>query len=128
MKTPSVVDNNGYVWETSRANEGQFYRVQASTTNRLHVDIFPFYPKNGFMTKDTWMAHRQDKKFPESFLKPLTKVPFVGMWVSAPNNIRDFLEFKFGAGCIEHPEYPNPALIAYPRNFLPTALKPSDND
>jgi len=112
VKFPSVVDKKGYVWEMSAPEEGQFYRVQSSRTNRLHIDIFPFYSNNGIMTKDTWMTHhRQDREFPEAFLRPLTKIPFIDTKVSAPNNIRDFLEFKFGIGCIENPEYPNPTLL-----------------
>jgi hypothetical protein len=39
----------GFVWE--RAREGDFYRVQYSMANHLHVDIFPFYERDGVMTK-----------------------------------------------------------------------------
>lgn len=103
----SVVDEKGFVWE--KAIEGDFYRVQYSEHNHLHVDLWPFYPKNGVMTKDTWMDHRQDVEFPEHFLKPLVPLPFAGFTAMAPNNHRGFLELKFGAGVIENPEYPNPA-------------------
>ena len=37
------------MWE--KAREGDFFRVQFSATNHLHVDIFPFYEANGVMTK-----------------------------------------------------------------------------
>ncbi len=100
------VDKNGFVWE--RAREGDFYRVHFSQTNRLHVDIYPFYPKNGTMTKDTWFkSHRQDMPFPEHYLKPLIKIDFAGVKAFAPNNWRDFLELKFGKGAIENPKYPD---------------------
>uniref|UniRef100_A0A8D0CFZ3 Ribitol-5-phosphate transferase n=1 Tax=Salvator merianae TaxID=96440 RepID=A0A8D0CFZ3_SALMN len=104
----SIVDEKGFVWE--KAVEGDFYRVQYSEHNHLHVDLWPFYPKNGLMTKDTWMDHRQDVEFPEHFLKPLVPVPFAGFLALAPNNYRSFLELKFGEGVIENPEYPNPAM------------------
>ena len=101
-----VEDNDGFVWE--KAREGDFFRVQYSQTNHLHVDIFPFYSRDGTMTKDTWFkTHRQDTEFPERYLKPLTKIMFVGMNVSAPNHLRDFLELKFGKGVIESHRYPD---------------------
>ncbi|XP_042296444.1 fukutin-related protein isoform X2 [Sceloporus undulatus] len=104
----SIVDEKGFVWE--KAIEGDFYRVQYSEHNHLHVDLWPFYPKNGLMTKDTWMDHRQDIEFPEHFLKPLVPIPFAGFLALAPNDYRSFLELKFGEGVIEKPEYPNPAM------------------
>ncbi|KAK3584623.1 hypothetical protein CHS0354_005218 [Potamilus streckersoni] len=100
------VDDEGFVWE--KAIEGDFLRVQYSQSNRLHVDIFPFYSKNGTMTKNTWFkTHRQDMEFPERFLLPLTKIKFAGIEASAPNNVTEFLELKFGKGVIENPRYPN---------------------
>lgn len=100
------VDPEGFLWE--KATEGDFFRVQYSSSNHMHVDIFPFYSKNGTMTKDTWIqTHRQDTEFPETFLNPLTKIPFAGLMASAPNNIREFLELKFGKGVIENPRFPN---------------------
>ncbi|KAH3835638.1 ribitol 5-phosphate transferase FKRP-like [Dreissena polymorpha] len=106
----SYVDDEGYKWE--KAIEGDFYRVQYSEVNHLHVDIFPFYSKNGVMTKDTWFkTHRQDTEFPEYFLTPLSWVMFGGINASAPNHIRDFLEYKFGKGVIESPKYPNAEVV-----------------
>ena len=100
------VDASGFVWE--KAREGDFFRVQYSQFNHLHVDIFPFYERNGVMTKNTWFkTHRQDTEFPAHFLKPLTRVEFIGIKASAPNNIKEFLEYKFGKGVIENPQYPN---------------------
>jgi len=102
----AVVDSDGFVWE--KAIEGDFYRVQYSQSNHLHVDIFPFYSRNGTMTKDTWFkSHRQDTEFPESFILPLGKISFIGINVSVPNNVSGFLEFKFGSGVIENPRLPN---------------------
>lgn len=106
----SVVDERGFVWE--KAIEGDFFRVQYSESNHLHVDLWPFYPRNGVMTKDTWLDHRQDVEFPEHFLQPLVPLPFAGFVAQAPNNYRRFLELKFGPGVIENPEYPNPALLS----------------
>jgi len=102
----TVVDSDGFVWE--KAVEGDFYRVQYSQSNRLHVDIFPFYSRNGTMTKNTWFkSHQQDTEFPESFLQPLEQIRFIGVNVSVPNNVRAFLEFKFGVGVIENPRLPD---------------------
>uniref|UniRef100_T1JEU2 Phosphatidylinositol 3-kinase catalytic subunit type 3 n=1 Tax=Strigamia maritima TaxID=126957 RepID=T1JEU2_STRMM len=110
-------DENRFVWE--RANEGDFYRVQYSKSNHMHVDIFPFHSNKGVMTKNVWFkTHRQDMEFPESFLRPLTTINFVGVLASAPNNIRDFLELKFGEGVIENPQYPNPTRLTFPNNSI----------
>ncbi|EGD75154.1 hypothetical protein PTSG_06808 [Salpingoeca rosetta] len=99
---------DGFVWE--KAREGDFFRVQFSKFNHLHVDIFPFYEKDGVMTKDTWMeSHRQDMEFPSSYLHPLDTITFVGVDVRIPNRAREFLEMKFGPGCIEHPRLPGPS-------------------
>ncbi|NWW42123.1 FKRP protein, partial [Panurus biarmicus] len=103
----AVEDAQGFVWE--KAAEGEFYRVHFSRTNRLHVDLWPFYARpGGVMTKDTWLGHGQDVEFPESFLVPLGTVQFAGGAARAPNDPRAFLELKFGPGAIERPEYPNP--------------------
>lgn len=106
------VDDDGFVWE--KAAEGDFFRVQFSRINHLHVDIFPFYQRNSTMTKDTWFpTHKQDKEFPEHFLHPMASIDFIGQKVPAPNNIRDYLEFKFGKGVIENPQYPDPQKLKY---------------
>ncbi|XP_077989461.1 ribitol 5-phosphate transferase FKRP-like [Glandiceps talaboti] len=111
-----VVDRDGYVWE--KAQEGDFFRVQYSSTNHMHVDIFPFYEKDGIMTKDSWIkTHRQDTEFPEHYLKPLDKIEFIGMQVSVPNNYREFLELKFGEGVIENPQYPDPDKVKMTKNI-----------
>lgn len=101
-----VKDERDFVWE--KAREGNFFRVHFSPTNRIHVDIFPFHSVNGTMTKDFWFPdHPQDRPFPESFLIPLKKMSFVGIQASVPNNVREFLELKFGVGVIENPRLPN---------------------
>lgn len=106
-----LVDEDGFIWE--RATEGDFYRVQYSLTNRLHVDIFPFYSRDGVMTKNTWFkTHKQDREFPETFLQPLNSIKFVNVLASAPNNIHEFLEYKFGKGVIENPKYPHHLTIS----------------
>ncbi|KAM9168566.1 LOW QUALITY PROTEIN: ribitol 5-phosphate transferase FKRP [Mergus octosetaceus] len=105
---PVPPDAEGFVWE--KAAEGDFYRVHYSRANRLHVDLWPFYPRAGVMTKDTWLGHPQDMEFPERFLRPLVPLPFAGFTAMAPNNARAFLELKFGPGAVENPEYPNPAV------------------
>lgn len=116
-KQASVTDQEGFVWE--KAREGDFYRVQFSQVNHLHVDIFPFFSRKGIMTKKTWFkSHRQDKEFPEHYLRPLTTIRFVGVEASAPNNINEFLELKFGEGVIANPQYPNPKLLKFPNNTI----------
>ncbi|NXE16842.1 FKRP protein, partial [Lophotis ruficrista] len=104
----AVEDAEGFLWE--KAAEGEFYRVHYSRSNRLHVDLWPFYARGGVMTKDTWLGHPQDVEFPESFLRPRVPMRFAGFTAMAPNNARAFLELKFGPGAVENPEYPNPAV------------------
>ncbi|NXP78726.1 FKRP protein, partial [Ramphastos sulfuratus] len=104
----AVEDAEGFLWE--KAAEGDFYRVHYSRSNRLHVDLWPFYRRGEIMTKDTWLGHRQDVEFPERYLLPRLPVPFAGFTAMAPNDPRGFLELKFGPGVIEKPEYPNPAV------------------
>ncbi|OWA51358.1 Fukutin-related protein [Hypsibius exemplaris] len=102
-----VADPDGFTWELAQPGEGQFYRVHYSRTNRLHVDIFPFYANNSVMTKDFWFrSHPQDREFPEDFLTPMESAGFLGLTVAVPNRRREFLELKFGKGCIENPKYP----------------------
>ncbi|XP_064117987.1 ribitol 5-phosphate transferase FKRP-like [Macrobrachium nipponense] len=116
----TLEDEDGFVWQ--RATEGGFFRVHYSTANHLHVDVFPFTPKRGVMTRGgAWTTnHRQDVDFPEHFLRPLASVNFAGVLASAPNNVRDFLELKFGSGVIESPQYPNPeVLLPYNISLLP---------
>ncbi|XP_063794492.1 ribitol 5-phosphate transferase FKRP [Pseudophryne corroboree] len=105
----SLVDAEGFVWE--RAVEGDFFRVQYSQINHLHVDLWPFYPRDGLMTRDSWTGHPQDIEFPESFLQPLQVLPFAGASVQAPNRHVELLKMKFGERVIEEPQYPNPALL-----------------
>uniref|UniRef100_A0A8C5QWV3 Ribitol-5-phosphate transferase n=1 Tax=Leptobrachium leishanense TaxID=445787 RepID=A0A8C5QWV3_9ANUR len=105
----SLVDSEGYVWE--RAVEGDFFRVQYSQSNHLHVDLWPFYPRDGVMTRDSWTGHPQDVEFPERFLQPLQTLSFAGGLAQAPNNHIQLLRMKFGERAIEEPEYPNPALL-----------------
>ncbi|XP_033108791.1 fukutin-related protein-like [Anneissia japonica] len=105
----AVTDDQDFVWEKAWPHEGDFYRVQYSSTNHLHVDLWPFYSRDGVMTKDFWMeGHKQDCEFPEQFLKPLVRIEFEGILAKAPNNHKEFLEFKFGKGVIENPQYPQP--------------------
>lgn len=101
-KNKAVVDNSGFVWE--KATEGEFFKVQYSKVNRLHVNLLPFYPKNGTMTRDSWFLENRD--FPEQFLHPMSNIEFAGRQVPSPNNIRDFLEIKFYKGVVENPYIP----------------------
>ncbi|KAM4642467.1 ribitol 5-phosphate transferase FKRP isoform 1-T2 [Discoglossus pictus] len=105
----SLVDSEGFVWE--RAVEGDFFRVQYSQNNHLHVDLWPFYPRDGVMTRDSWTGHPQDVEFPESYLQPLQTLPFIGGMAQAPNRHVELLRMKFGERVIEEPEYPNPARL-----------------
>eukprot|EP00045_Choanoeca_perplexa_P008745 m.82153 g.82153 ORF g.82153 m.82153 type:complete len:530 (+) comp14603_c0_seq1:123-1712(+) len=106
-KLKGAVEDRGFVWE--KAREGDFYRVQYSRANRVHVDLFPFYEKDGMMTKDTWMeTHQQDMAFPAHYVKHFERIPFVGTMANAPSDARGFAELKFGKGAIEHPRLPGP--------------------
>ncbi|EFN86078.1 fukutin-related protein [Harpegnathos saltator] len=101
-KNKPVIDDDGFVWE--KATEGEFFKVQYSKVNRLHVNLLPFYARNGSMTKDAWFLKNGD--FPEQFLHPMSSIEFAGRQVPCPNNIRDFLELKYFKGVIENPELP----------------------
>ena len=60
-----VADDKGFIWE--KAVEGDFYRVQYSAKNRVHVDIFPFYEdENGYMTKVCTHAYMQQRQLAPS--------------------------------------------------------------
>jgi len=108
------LDNKGFFWEKAQKHEGDFLRVHYSQHNRLHVDIFPFYSRDGVMTKDYWMPnHPQDCEFPEHYLKPLNNLLFLGYQASVPNHVKEFIELKFGVGAIENPQYPDPDIVEY---------------
>lgn len=107
-----VIDSKGFVWE--KATEGNFYRVHYSKVNRMHVNIFPFYVKNGTMSKDNWFTSHKNMEFPDRFLHPMSSIEFLGRHVPSPNNLRDFLEMKYGKGAIENPEYPDPVKLSFP--------------
>ncbi|XP_044263379.1 fukutin-related protein [Tribolium madens] len=111
-KDKPVVDSKGFLWE--KATGGNFYRVNYSKTNKMYVNLFPFYSKNGTMVKDSWFTSHKNMEFPENFLHPMSSIEFIGRQVPSPNNIRDFLELKFGKGAIENPEYPNPSRLPFP--------------
>lgn len=111
-KDKSVTDTKGFLWE--KATEGNFYRVYFSRTNRIYVNLFPFYSKNGTMMRDSWFTNQKNIEFPEHFLHPMSSIEFVGRNVPSPNNIRDFLEMKFGKGSIENPEYPDSSKLKFP--------------
>jgi hypothetical protein len=49
LRDTNRLDVDGFIWE--KATEGDFYRVQYSASNHVHVDIFPFYELDGVMTK-----------------------------------------------------------------------------
>ncbi|KAF7267291.1 hypothetical protein GWI33_019480 [Rhynchophorus ferrugineus] len=111
-QTKPIVDKKGFLWE--KGTEGNLFRVFYSKINRINVNLFPFYSKNGTMAKDAWFTSHRNMEFPESFLHPMSSIDFVGRSVPSPNNIRDFLELKYGKGCIENPEYPDPNKIKFP--------------
>ncbi|KAI5188736.1 Fukutin-Related Protein [Manis pentadactyla] len=60
-KVGSVLDECSFVWK--KAVESDF-SVQYSKSNDLHVDLCPFYPRNGIMTEDMWLYHWQDVEIP----------------------------------------------------------------
>lgn len=107
-----VVDRKGFLWE--KGTDGNLFKVSYSASNKIHVNLFPFYSKNGTMVKDSWFTSHKNMEFAESFLHPMSSIDFVGRSVPSPNNIRDFLEFKYGKGCIENPEYPDARKIKFP--------------
>lgn len=111
-KDRPTIDKKGFFWE--KATEGNFYKVHFSKTNKIYVNLFPFYSKNGTMVKDSWYTSHKNMEFPEIFLHPMSSIDFAGRNVPSPNNIRDFLEMKYGKGAIENPEYPDPSQMKFP--------------
>lgn len=110
-KNKQYIDNKGYVWE--KATEGEFFRVHFSKINRLYANIFPFVARNGTMTKDMWFTSHKNMEFPEHYLHPMSSIEFLGRQVPSPNNIRDFLELKYGKDVIENPQYPDPKKLKF---------------
>ncbi|KAK2585477.1 hypothetical protein KPH14_010134 [Odynerus spinipes] len=106
-KIKPIEDNHGFVWE--KATEGEFFKVQYSKINNLHVNLLPFYPKNGSMIKDARFMKNED--FPEQFLHPMSSIEFAGRQVPCPNNIRDFLELKYFKGVVENPKLPGRIIL-----------------
>ncbi|XP_044736368.1 fukutin-related protein [Chrysoperla carnea] len=115
-----TTDEQGFVWE--KATEGQFFRVHYSKKNRIFVNLFPFYVKNGTMTRDGWFTSHKNMEFPDYFLHPISSIEFLGKTVPSPNNIRDFLELKFGKGAIENPQYPDPTRLKFPKKIYKTSV------
>lgn len=113
-KIKPTVDNQGYLWE--KATEGNFFRVFYSKTNKIGVNLFPFFNKNGTMTRDGWYTSHRNMEFPEQFLHPMSSIEFISKNVPSPNNIRDFLELKFGKGSVENAQYPDMTPVKV--NFL----------
>lgn len=111
-KDRPVVDAKGFFWE--KATGGNYYRVNYSKINKIYINLFPFFVRNGTMTKDSWFTSHGNMEFPDNFLHPMSSIEFVGRQVPSPNNIRDFLELRFGKKAIENPKYPNPKLLAFP--------------
>lgn len=103
-KNKQFSDPKGFIWE--KATEGEFFRVHFSKINRLYVNIFPFFSKNGTMTKDTWFTNQKNVEFPDNFLHPMSSIEFLGRQVPSPNNIRDFLELKYDKETIENLNFP----------------------
>lgn len=104
-KNKQFTDPKGFVWE--KATEGEFFRVHFSKINRLHVNIFPFYSKNGTMAKDTWFTNHKNVEFPDNFLHPMSSIEFFGLQVPCPNNIVDFLELKYERYVLENWSFPD---------------------
>lgn len=95
-----VSDDQGFIWQ--KATEGEFFKIQYSKVNKLHVCLLPFYVKNGTMTRDSWFL--KNRNFPEHFLHPMSSIEFAGRQIPSPNNVRNFLEIKYYKGIVENPE------------------------
>lgn len=117
-----TTDEQGFVWE--KATEGQFFRVHYSKKNRIFVNIFPFYPKNGTMTRDGWFTNHKNMEFPDYYLHPISSIEFLGKSIPSPNNIHDFLELKFGKGAVENPQYPDAMRLKFPKHLYRNSLNP----
>ena len=79
----------------------------AARPPRRPQDIFPFFEAGDMMDRHGKMpSHRQDTAFPRRFLEPLARIAFAGANASCPNSHVEFLEYKFGAGVVGNPRYP----------------------
>lgn len=82
--------------------------MQYSESNHLHVDLWPFYPRNGVMTKDTWLDHsRSRKSSSEHFLATSRAPALAGLHGAGAQQLPSLSLLR--PGVIENPEYPNPA-------------------
>uniref|UniRef100_A0A8D8YTS3 Fukutin-related protein n=1 Tax=Cacopsylla melanoneura TaxID=428564 RepID=A0A8D8YTS3_9HEMI len=97
--TSPITDDEGFIWE--RLNNGHLYRVQFSHVNRIHVNLYTYT-----LTNNTFMVSRYNttfNKFYSSFITPLSRIKFIEYYVSAPNNIRHFLQLFFPNKYIDDP-------------------------
>ncbi|KAL3288858.1 hypothetical protein HHI36_003305 [Cryptolaemus montrouzieri] len=117
----SIVDDKGFFWE--KVKTGNLFRVYFSKYNKIFINLFPFFRKNNTMSRDLYHDSRRNMEFADNYLHPMSSIEFVGRNVPCPNNVRNFLEFKFGKGCIENPEYPDPKKLFSKYNNIHTNIK-----
>lgn len=94
-----VTDDEGFIWE--RINNGNLYRVQYSHVNRIYVNLYTYGLVNNTLLVNYY--NTTFNKFYSSFVKPLSRIKFIDYYVSAPNNIRHFLQLFFTNKQIEDP-------------------------
>ena len=92
-------NSKGYILVKEESN---FYRLNYSKLNLLHVDISVRKKDKGGIyydkyTKESWGIHEGD-------LFPLRKSKFENIVVTIPNNSKKYLENGYGKNCISNPE------------------------
>ena len=84
-------DLAGFFWQ--QATDGQYFKIQFSKTNDIHVNLLPFEIQNDKMVPKGFYGPKA-KEFSIEYLHPMSTVFFLGKNVFCPNNVREYLEMK----------------------------------
>lgn len=91
-QTKPYIDNDGFYW--IKATDGYYFKVQFSKINQIGVNLLPF-EINGNEVKPSGFFGWKAKDFSSDFLHPMSTVLFLGKNIMCPNNVQEFLEYKF---------------------------------
>lgn len=90
--TRPFTDLAGFYWV--KATDGQYFKVQYSKTNDIHVNLLPFEIQDGFMVAKNFYGPKSNK-FSVEYLHPMSNIFFLGKSVFAPNNAHIYLTSKW---------------------------------
>lgn len=106
-KAKKILQNNdqGYIvyWHPDYPKINTFFGVRYSEVNNLHIDIFAWKEKNGFMHRRNYLDNgpispdaKKGKHFPKEFIQNLTKIKLEDKEYWAPDNPIEFCKFRYG--------------------------------